>query len=135
MEEHKIDVITERLNNLIKNFSEEKGLALEWRNRFCKKIDIAIEKIETLPCGARIEITKALRSDVTWLQRIGSWALALVVSSLFTLGVGWGAINTQVGKDYDKLIVIEGRQTVVLQDLATIKEVIKHEHNKTTNKK
>ena len=126
MEERRNDVelrvIAERLANLVKNHDNSETLAAEWRNRFCKKLDVAIEKLDSLPCGASKEERKGLRSDISWLQKIGSWALAIIITSLFTLGVGWGNISTTVMANSSKWRVLEPEHHELVKDVEVLKE-------------
>lgn len=110
----RFDVIAANLNSLVAVVEHEEKTSLEWRTRLCGKMDTLLDKMiamqthfDTLPCAARFEVTKALRSDVTWLQRIGGWALAIVITSLFGMGIAWGTLGKTVQETTDDVQTLQ----------------------------
>lgn len=83
-------VIIERLNNLIVAIAKEEKSSAEWRSVFCLKLDKLFNIIDNLPCSERKETTKAILSDIGWLQKITYTAICLIIPSLLTLGIAWG---------------------------------------------
>ena len=96
-EEHQNnDVVIERLNNVILAIAKEEANSLEWRRRFCEKLDLIFKVLDALPCEGRIEQTKGMRNDIGWLQKITYTALCLIIPALVSLGIAWGSIFTTV---------------------------------------
>lgn len=90
------EVIVERLNNLIVSVAKEEERSLDWRNRFCAKLDMIFKALDELPCAARIEQTKGIKKDIDWLQKITYSALILIIPALVGLGIAWGTMSTTV---------------------------------------
>ena len=78
MEERRNDVelhvLSERMENLIKDVSDEKITSLEWRKLFCAKLDAVNMKLDALalqmsalPCPARAEVTKNIHQQLKGL--------------------------------------------------------------------
>ena len=126
MEERRNDVeirlIAQELKSLNTSFEKSENIAQEWRAAFCKKLDIVSSKLDAIPCKEQEERMKGIRSDVSWLQKIGSWALALIITSLFTLGVGWGNISTVVDANSIKWAKLEPEFKQMGTNIEVLKE-------------
>ena len=96
-------VIIERLNNLITSVEKEEKKSAEWRSVFCMKLDKLFSLVDTLPCAERLEGTKAILNDISWLQKITYTALCLIIPALLSLGVSWG--NTQAVIEHNKATI------------------------------
>jgi len=121
-----LKVISERLANLVRNHDQSEILASEWRNRFCKKLDDAIEKLSSnaekldkLPCGIGAKDREALRSDIGWLQK-GAMA---IICTLFGMGVWVGNVNSTVTENTSKWKVLEPEHKKILQEVEVLKEM------------
>ena len=90
-------VIIERLNNLIIAIDKEEKNSAEWRSVFCLKLDKLFTLVNDLPCPERFETTKAMRNDISWLQKITYTALCLIIPVLLSLGVSWGTTQSTIG--------------------------------------
>lgn len=92
----------ERLARLEERVSNWMDTTTSYRKALCSKLDVILDRLNNLPCPARVEIVKALRNDVSWLQRI-VWTIMLVgIPSIVSLAVAWGAINTTVERNTKK---------------------------------
>jgi hypothetical protein len=91
-----LDVINERLNNIILAIAKEEVNSQEWRELFCGKLDRIFEALDDLPCEGRIEQSKGVLKDIGWLQKITYTALCLIIPALVSLGIAWGSISTTV---------------------------------------
>lgn len=61
----RIDVLVERINNFIDGrYADDQKHSEEWRNKFCQKLDKAMDKIDKLPCPQRIEQTKGIKTQL-----------------------------------------------------------------------
>lgn len=101
----------------------------ERMSRVEKKIDDIIDKLACLPCKERIEVTKSIRSDVTWLQKIIVYILTIGIPSLITLAIGWGVMSSTVNFNYTRLNNMESVLSKDVQELKIktgIKEGIDH---------
>ena len=122
-----LKVMAAEITNLSKQFDHSEVLAAEWRNRFCKKLDIVSEKLDRLPCERGEEVAKAMGKDIGWLQKIVYSIIVVGVPSLITLAVAWGALNNTVSRNTTKWDVLDKEHTVVLQDLSVLKSAVRNE--------
>lgn len=114
MEEHKerrndieIKVLSEQIEHLNEKIDRSDIVSETWRQAFCSKVDTVNKKLDdmviqlaSLPCPVRAEVTRAIKSDIGWIQKILYVIIVAVVPSLITLAVAWGALNKEV--DYLK---------------------------------
>jgi len=112
-----LEVLTERVSNWMTTTTE-------YRKSLCSKLDSMNIRLDKLPCEARIEASKSIRSDLGWLQKIMYGVLGVGIPALLSLAVIWGAVrndvehlkNTSYGYRGIKVIAdergIEGRQSV-----------------------
>jgi hypothetical protein len=74
-----LEVLTERVNNVRSQINKSEELSLEWRGKFCSKIDDLKTMINTLPCPARAEMHKGIKSQLIWMWSILGIMLTAVV--------------------------------------------------------
>ena len=106
-EDTRLDVITERLDNLIKTRDREDEISLDWRNKFCAKLDILLTKLNGLPCERGEAEAESMKKDIGWLQKIVYTALCIIFPALITVGIAWGALNKTVVNNTDDIKIIE----------------------------
>ena len=82
-----IRVISERLDNLIRDVKEEKAVSLEWRKLFCAKLDAydtkldaMILKLNQLPCPIRAEQHKHLVHQLRALWLVTGGMLLTIIT-------------------------------------------------------
>jgi len=117
-EEPSREVLIERINNLITAFAKSESVSLEWRTRFCAKLDEAICKLDSLPCDTRLEVIKGVKKDVEWLQR----GAVAIISILFLLGVAWGTLANTVETNTRKWSNFEPEHQGLVKDVEVLKE-------------
>ncbi len=123
-----LEVLAERFSGFVELYEKSEKNADEWRGRFCKKLDDAIAKIDSLPCPSRIEQTKALDDTVKGQGRT-IWTILIVgIPALLSLAVAWGAVTTTVMRNTGRLDVIETEQKEVGKDVALLKNVAEMFH-------
>jgi hypothetical protein len=97
----RIVLLTERVENWM-------ATTTEYRKSLCAKLDIITERVNKLPCEARMEAAKGVRMQLNALW----WIVALLITSSFGLAVAWGAVNKQVDintQHWEKVIHAPGK--------------------------
>ena len=94
-ENSRIDVLTERIENWFETTNE-------YRRSLCSKIDKIDSRLNDLPCGTRSEISRSLRNDLGWLQRIVYTILCVGIPALMGIAMVWGSMNTTVERDHQR---------------------------------
>lgn len=80
MTESEIAVLISRLDSVKEQVEESKEEANKWRERFDEKIQLIQVSIAMLPCPARIEITKGIKTQLSWLWAVICTIVAAIVA-------------------------------------------------------
>lgn len=122
LEERRNDVetklIRQEILNLSKSYEKGEEAALEWRNRFCEKLDRITDRLNLLPCKQAEEVVRGVKSDVTWLQR----GAVGIIAVLFAMGVAWGTLANTVSVNTRKWERLEPEHQEIIKDVGVLKE-------------
>lgn len=113
-----IKLIRQEIENLSQNYDKGEAVALEWRNRFCEKLDRMSERLNLLPCKKAEEVTSGIRRDVIWLQR-GAVAIICV---LFGMGVAWGTMANTVTINSQKWQRLEPEHQELVKNVEVLRD-------------
>lgn len=58
----RIEVLSERIEHVLRNQQKYSEEAKEWRTRFCLKLDKMSEKLEKLPCDKRAYLVNQVKA-------------------------------------------------------------------------
>ena len=75
-----LEILSERFNNFADKYDKDEGKAEEWRGRFCTKLDKLNDRLNELPCPARIEQTKGIHTQLKALWILVSATLLGIIS-------------------------------------------------------
>jgi hypothetical protein len=109
--DHRIDILTERVENWMESTTE-------YRKSLCSKIEQINQRLNMLPCREAEQVSKGIRSDISWLQR---GAIA-IISCLFLGGVWVGTIGNTVRTNTDKWKILEPEHQDLIKDVEVLKE-------------
>jgi hypothetical protein len=84
----RLAVLEERIGNVIQNQESYAKDAVEWRNLFCKKLDVLIAQDAQRPCA----VHASQLQSVGWLWKI-VWGC---VASVLGLAIVWGGLLVTV---------------------------------------
>lgn len=120
--DRQLDILTERVSNLIVSTEKSEETSLEWRGRFCKKLDVMLDKIDNLPCDARCEETKAIHTDIGWIQKIIWTILVLGIPAIITLSGVAASDHNLLMRNTSKWETLESERVAESKDIKDLKE-------------
>lgn len=84
-EDTRIEVLTERVENWMQSTTE-------YRLSLCAKLDKINDRLDKLPCEARIEASKGIKFQLNLFW----WAIGLLIPMVLGLSVAWGSMQKQL---------------------------------------
>ena len=113
----KIEVLTARVEEWMEQTTD-------YRKSLCSKMDIVLTKLSSLPCKQAEEVTKSMRIEIGWLQKIIYTFLCFCIPSLLGLAMAWGALNNTVSRNTTKWNVMDSEHAQVVKDIAILKNEV-----------